>query len=86
MAIVFGILSILASLGMLVCLVMVLIPLFKEKGVLHLILGIICGLYPFIWGWMNAARLNIKNVMLAWSGCLALYLIFYILQMVTAQQ
>ena len=36
-------------------------------GVLHGILGIICSLYPFIWGWMNADRLNIKNTMIYWS-------------------
>jgi hypothetical protein len=45
----------------------VLIKLFQEKGVLHGILGLICGLYTFIWGWMNADRLGIKNIMMIWS-------------------
>jgi hypothetical protein len=28
------------------------------------ILGVFCGLYAFIWGWMNAGRLGLKNIML----------------------
>jgi hypothetical protein len=28
---------------------------------------LICGLYTFIWGWINAIRLNIKNIMLIWT-------------------
>lgn len=64
------ILAILAGIGSLICLIMVLIPLTREKGVLHCILGIICGLYTFIWGWMNVTRLNLRNVMLAWSACM----------------
>lgn len=49
------------------CFVLVLIKLFQQKGVLHGILGIICALYTFIWGWIEAARLNIKNIMLIWT-------------------
>jgi uncharacterized membrane protein HdeD (DUF308 family) len=53
-----------------VCGIMVLIKLFKEKGALHGILGIIsCLIYPFIWGWINAGRLNIKNIMIIWTVC-----------------
>ncbi len=61
------ILNILVGIGGLICFVIVLIKLFQEKGVLHGILGLICGLYTFIWGWMNAGRLNIKNIMMIWS-------------------
>ena len=58
----------LAGLASLVCFIIVLIKLFKAKGALHGILGILsCGLYPFIWGWMNATTLNIKNIMILWS-------------------
>ncbi len=59
----------LASIGWLVCFILVLIPLFKTKGVLHGILGILCGLYPFIWGWINAKQLNLSKVMLIWTIC-----------------
>ena len=62
------ILSILVSIGAIICFIIVLIKLFQEKGALHGILGILsCGLYPLIWGWIHAGRLNIKNVMLAWT-------------------
>jgi hypothetical protein len=69
-------LATLAGLGSLVCFIIVVIKLFKEKGVLHGILGIICGLYTFIWGWIESGRLNIKNVMLGWTACIVLQIIF----------
>jgi hypothetical protein len=56
-----------------------IIPLFKEKGALHGILGIICGLYTFIWGWINAGRLGKKNVMLAWTALIIGSIIFGIM-------
>jgi len=62
--------AILAQLVGLACLVpfiIVLIKLFQQKGVLHGILGILCALYTFIWGWINANTLNIKNVMILWT-------------------
>ncbi len=74
--------AILAQLIGLACLVpfiMVLIKLFQTKGALHGILGIICGLYTFIWGWMNATALNIKNLMMLWTGLLILSVILNIL-------
>ncbi len=61
------ILNILVSIGALICFIIVLIKLFKEKGALHGILGLICGLYTFIWGWIHAGRLNIKNIMMIWT-------------------
>ena len=61
-------LALLCNLGSLVCFVIVVIKLFKEKGVLHGILGIICSLYTFIWGWIESGRLGIKNIMMAWTA------------------
>jgi hypothetical protein len=61
------ILSILTSLGSLVCLVMVVIKMYQQEGALKAILGFICGIYAFIWGWMNATRLGLKNLMIAWT-------------------
>jgi len=55
------------GLGSLVCFVLVVIKLFQQKGVLHGILGILCGIYTFIWGWMESGRLGIKNIMLIWT-------------------
>jgi hypothetical protein len=62
-----GILGMLCWLGCLICFIIVLIKLFQENGVLHGILGLICSLYTFIWGWINAGRLNIRNIMLIWT-------------------
>lgn len=55
--------------------IIVLVRLFREKGALHGILGFLCGLYTFIWGWMNAGRLNIRNLMIIWTVLLILLLI-----------
>ena len=62
-----GLLGLVIWLGSLICFIIVLIKLFQENGVLHGILGLICGLYTFIWGWINAGRLNIRNLMLIWT-------------------
>ena len=54
----------------LVCWIMTLIKMFTDKekgGVLHGVIGIICGLWAFIWGWMNAGRLNHGKIMLIWT-------------------
>ena len=63
-----GILAMLCWLGCVICFIIVLIKLFQDKGVLHGILGLICSLYTFIWGWMNAARFNIRNIMMIWTA------------------
>ncbi|MDX6575402.1 MAG: hypothetical protein QOE96_1355 [Blastocatellia bacterium] len=63
-----GILAIVASLASFVCFIIVLIKQFQNAGVVHGIIGIItCGLWTFIWGWMNAGKLNIKNIMMIWT-------------------
>ena len=63
-----GILALLLSLGCLVCWIIVLIKQFQDAGAVHGIIGIVtCGIWTFIWGWMNATRLNIKTIMLAWT-------------------
>ena len=60
-------LGLLVNLICLICFIIVLIKLFQNEGVLKGILGLICGLYTFIWGWMNATKLNIKTVMMIWT-------------------
>jgi hypothetical protein len=61
------ILSILVAVVSLICWIMVLIKMFPAEGVVKGILAIICGLYAFIWGWMNASKFNLKNIMLIWT-------------------
>ena len=63
-----GILGMLVGLGSLVCFVMVLIKQFQTAGPLHGIIGLItCGIWTFIWGWMRAATLNLRNLMMIWT-------------------
>ena len=71
----FGILALLCLVAAAVCGIIVLVKLFQEKGALHGILGLICGLYTYIWGWMNAS----KNIMLLWTLFIILYVVFLFL-------
>jgi hypothetical protein len=59
---------------------LVLIKLFKKEGVLKGILGLICMLYTFIWGWMHVKEENIKNLMYIWT---ALWILGVILSLVS---
>ena len=61
------ILSYLAGIVSLICWIMVLIKMFPAEGVVKGILAVICGLYAFIWGWMNSAQHNLRNIMLIWT-------------------
>jgi hypothetical protein len=73
-----SIVLLLLLLGSIVCWIMVLIRMFKDAGVVHGIIGILCSLYAFIWGWMNAGKLGLRNLMLAWTAILVLYIILAI--------
>jgi len=47
-------LYIVGILGSLACWVIVLVKMFKTEKPLIGILGILCSLWAFIWGWMNS--------------------------------
>lgn len=82
MASIIGILSGVVSIGIGICWILVLIKMFTDKengGPVKGILGIVCGLYAFIWGWQNNARHNLKTVMNAWT---ALFIVAIVLQIV----
>jgi len=75
------ILLLLVELAALICFIMVLIKQFQTAGAVHGIIGIItCGIWTFIWGWMNATTLNIKNIMMIWTLliviCIVLQFVF----------
>jgi hypothetical protein len=57
--------------------IVVLVKLFQKEGVLKGILGLICMIYTFIWGWMhlNEESLKLKTWMYIWSGCIVLGII-----------
>jgi len=69
------ILSGLVGLANLVLFVMVLVKLFQEEGVGKGILGIICSIYTFIWGWMKHKELDLTKIMTAWSILLVVAII-----------
>ncbi len=71
-------LNIVVSLGVLVCFIIVLIKLFQTEGALQGIIGLICGIWTFIWGWMNAGKVGIKNIMLIWTVLILLSIILSI--------
>ncbi len=70
------ILGIIFGIGSLVCWIMTLIKMFQKDNVGLAILGIICPLWAFIWGWMNAAKYDHKKIMMIWTGCVVLGTIF----------
>ena len=63
----------------LVLFIMVLIKLFQKEGTVKGILGLICSLYTFIWGWMKAKELNITNIMWAWTACIVIGIILQVI-------
>lgn len=70
-----GVVSIIVAVVNLVCFVIVLTKLFPAEGAVKGILGIICALYTFIWGWQNVSRFNIRNIMMLWSACIVINIV-----------
>ncbi len=61
--------------------IVVLIKLFQKEGVLKGILGLICMIYTYIWGWLNVKNesLKLKNPMYIWTGAIVLgFILAYI--------
>ena len=61
--------------------IFVLVKLFQTEGVLKGILGLICMLYTFIWGWMhiNKEELKLKTWMYVWTGAVVLGIILNVI-------
>jgi hypothetical protein len=75
-----GILAMLVGLVSLVMFILVLIKQFQTAGAVHGIIGIVtCGIWTFIWGWMNAGKLNIRNLMLIWTAAIIISIVLNIL-------
>ncbi|MBN1811533.1 MAG: hypothetical protein JXA14_06840 [Anaerolineae bacterium] len=79
------ILSAIVGIAVFVLFIMVLIKLFQNEGTGKGILGLICGLYTFIWGWMKHKELNITKIMIAWSALIVLSMILSTLAQSAAQ-
>ena len=75
-----SILALVCSIASLICFIIVLIKQFQQGSVVHGIIGIItCGIWTLIWGWMNAGRLNIKNIMMIWTLLIVVCIILNVL-------
>lgn len=59
----------------------VLFKLFQKEGFLKALLGFICMLYTFIWGWQNIKNeeLQLKNWMYAWTAAIVVGVIIQML-------
>lgn len=57
--------------------VVVLFKLFQKEGFLKGVLGFICMIYTFIWGWQNIGKeeLKLKTWMYVWSAAIVLGII-----------
>ena len=61
-----GILAYICWIGSLVCWIIVLVKIFQDSIGLG-ILGILCGLFAFIYGWVKVGEDGIKKVMIVWT-------------------
>ncbi len=69
-----GVLGWIGSVLALVAGVVVLIKLFQVEGILKGILGLICMLYTYIWGWtkINNESLKLRTWMYIWTAAIVL--------------
>ena len=79
-----GILQSLASAVTWIAGLWMVFKLFQKKGVLHGILGLICELYPFIWGLMHFSDPEIKTPMTVWLIAIGVSIVLTIIAVVTA--
>lgn len=70
-----GILALVVLVGLIICQIFVAVKIFQNDGALKGILALLCGLFGLIWGWMNATRLGVKNIMMIWTVLIVIYLI-----------
>ena len=57
----------LAGIVQLVCWIIVLVKIFQAGNIGLGIVGIICGLVAFVYGWMKSNELGVQKVMLVWT-------------------
>lgn len=60
--------AIILWIGSIACWVMTLIKMFKHESTGLAVLGIICGIWAFIWGWQNAKKYDHLQIMKIWTG------------------
>ncbi len=67
MSSIIGLLALAIGLVSIICWIKVLIVIFNKAGVGLGILGIICPIFTFIWGWVKNAEYGLKKIMLIWT-------------------
>jgi hypothetical protein len=80
----------LGSIGSFIALVagiMVLVKLFQQEGLGKGLLGLICMLYTYIWGWQNIKKeeLQLKTWMYVWTGAIIFGVILNIISQIVSQ-
>lgn len=65
-----------ASLASLVCWIIALVKAFQAQKIAIGVIGILCPIVAFIWGWMNTPKIVPKNIMLIWTIAIVLGIIF----------
>ena len=70
-----GILALVVLLGLIVCQIIVAVKIFQNDGALKGIIALLCGLFGLIWGWMNADRLGVKQIMMIWTVLIIIFCI-----------
>lgn len=76
----FGGISFLAGIGSLVCWVMSIIKAFQneESPLLGILSIVLCSLGGFVIGWIFHKKWNHRGVMLTWTACFAVAMIFWL--------
>ena len=82
MAMILWLLLMACGIASLICLILVLIKLFPAEGPVKGVLGIICGIYTFIWGWQNVNRFNLRQIMQIWTAAIIAYFVLFFLTMI----
>ena len=66
----------LMSVVALVCWILVLVQIFKHQQIALGIIGILCPIVAFVYGWIKAREWGIKNIMLGWTAAIVLQILF----------
>ena len=68
-----------ASLGWLICFILILVKMFQNGQTILAIVCLVCcgfgGLIAFIFGWMKSGEWGTKNIMIIWTVCWVLLII-----------
>jgi hypothetical protein len=64
------------GLGSLVCFILILVKMFQKDettmGIVCIVTIFVCGIGPliaFVMGWINAAKWQVQQIMVIWTGC-----------------